>query len=385
MFFKGDKYSRLELTIYVVSWVIVFCLPFLLQTYDVLSGEKTGYQWDRLLSNMQTLMLVLLLFVLNNWVLLPHLFWKRRKAWYFIVIISVLAVMWYIQEPPKPLRFDGPMGPHNLELEMPRPALHPEHHMGPRPEPRHRPHGPLDLFHIMNLVIELCVLLANFGIKLYIHSLRRDVSMLNIQNEKMVQELQALKYQISPHFLMNTLNNIQSLIETNPKRAYGTIQQLSKMMRYLLYENNTQNVSLKKEVEFMQNFIDLMKIRYPSTVKVSADLIADDKGITIPPLLFISFVENAFKYGVSYTKESMISVKLGIDGSYLTFSCANFETNEAKANRKEGGIGIKNVQRRLDLIYGDDYDLNISQNDGLYLVEMRIPVEIPLQSVDNNV
>ncbi|MCF0202221.1 MAG: histidine kinase [Bacteroidaceae bacterium] len=361
-----DKYTRLELTIYAVGWTIVFCLPLLMQTFEVLSGESYGYRWDRIVRSIQMLMPMLLLFVLHDTVLLPHLFLKRKKGLYFLTLAVAFVLLWYIQEPPMP-------NPH-INPQMMEPGFVPE---GPRGRPLPRPiqHGPFDMFHIMHLIIGLCIVFANFGIKLYIQSLRRDVQMLNIQNEKMLQELQSLKYQISPHFLMNTLNNIQSLIETSPATALSTIQQLSKMMRYLLYDNNTQSVPLDKEVEFMRNFINLMRIRYPDTVKISADFPEDGGGVCIPPLLFVSFIENAFKYGVSYTDESVISVKLTMEDSRLIFRCANFISPDANRRRTGTGIGIKNVRRRLDLIYGDRYSLEISESDGMFIVEMKLPVD----------
>ena len=236
------------------------------------------------------------------------------------------------------------------------------------------PPAPSAMFHITSLIIQLCVVLANFGIKLYIQSIRREMLMLNIQNEKMLQEVEALKYQISPHFLMNTLNNIQSLIATSPDAAYNTIQRLSKMMRYLLYDNNAQSVPLRNEVEFLRNFIDLMKIRYPSTLNICAEFPGNETDVNVPPLLFVSFIENAFKHGVSYTEESIITVSIGIDDSMLTFYCANINAKDSSKKKNDGGIGLKNARRRLDLIYGDEYELAISDTDMMYIVELKFPV-----------
>ena len=357
--YKNDKYSRLELTIYVFSWVFAFSLPVLLQVYDVLSGDIPEFHWDEVLRSLNLLLPGFLIFLLNNYVLLPRLFWGHKKVWYFVILIAILVAVWCLHTPPH-----GPMHgpvPPELSQSMPESAAT----LAPPPH--------FDIFLITKMVIILCVLFANFGVKLYIKSLRSEMQMLNIQNEKMQQELKSLKYQISPHFLMNTLNNIQSLIESNPETAYQTIQKLSKMMRYLLYDNNTHDVALAQEVKFMQNFIDLMKIRYPSTVKISAEFPENVDGIDVPPLLFISFIENAFKYGVSYTADSMISVSLSIDGDRINFYCANFCSQDTQSDKNRSGIGLKNVKRRLELIYGNDFELKISKQKGLYIVEMAIP------------
>ncbi|MCF0180403.1 MAG: sensor histidine kinase [Bacteroidales bacterium] len=363
LFSKVDKYSRLENTIYIVCWTIVFCIPIVSQIIDIHSGEYNAVQWKHVVMGYQALVPIFLLFLINNFVLLPKLFWKDKKIWYCVVIVGLFVLLWLIQEPPRP---------KHLEVEMPPMQDMFAHDLPPMPMPR--PHGLFDMFHLTNLVIELCVIFANFGIKLYIQSMRQEMLVLNIQNEKMLQELQSLKYQISPHFLMNTLNNIQSLIESDTNAAYKTIQQLSKMMRYLLYENNIQQVELSKEVEFMQNFIELMRIRYPESVKISASFPADDRGITIPPLLFISFIENAFKYGVSYTEESMISVKIVVERDTLQFLCLNRIPKDGATQKKGSGIGIKNVQRRLDLIYGDLYNMNIETKDNTFMVELSLPL-----------
>lgn len=337
---KADRYKLLELTIYFVSWLIIFLLPHFYQMYGLVFGELDSMNWQTVMTHWKVVTPMFLLFCLNNYVLLPKLFLKRRKTLYFLVVISLLAFLWYIQE--------------NMQ----------EHHVA----------APFDVFHLLNFFLELCVLFENFGVKMYILSLRRDVAMLNMQNEKMLQELKSLKYQINPHFLMNTLNNIQSLIEINPKLAQKTIVKLSRLMRYMLYDNNAHTVSLQTEIDFMKHFIELMQIRYPDTVKVSTEFPTGNEGYKIPPLLFISFLENAFKYGVDYTKESLISVKLRRDDRHLVFYCSNFISDEISQQKKGSGIGLSNVRRRLDLIYGDSYELNISKQDSTYLVEMKIPL-----------
>lgn len=358
---KDDKYKYLELTLYVVSWVIIFLFPFFSNIYRTFFGDTEEIHWEPVFHHLKTTLPMFLVFCLNNYVLLPQLFLKRRKIWYFLVIIGLLTLLWYIQEPPRPLH------PHSQEMEMIR-----EGAMQHKPEPML--HRPFEGFHLFSLALELFVLSANFGVKMYIQSLRREVVMLNMQNEKMLQELKSLKYQINPHFLMNTLNNIQSLIEINPELAQKTILHLSKLMRYMLYDNNAQNVPLQKEIDFMKYFIELMRIRYPDTVKISADFPSDNEGYQIPPLLFISFLENAFKYGVNYTRESLISVSLKRENNHLIFSCANYISPEINEQKKGSGIGLKNVRRRLDLIYGDRYDLKLSQENNTYLVEMKLPL-----------
>lgn len=346
-----DKYSRLELAIYSVGWIILFSFPLLTQSYDVLTGKLEAFHWKPILKTLELMLPIFIMFVVNDRLLLPMLFFGRRnKIWYIAAIVAMLVVLWCIQTPP------------------------PHHHEAGEIARRRPP--TVDMFHIVLLILELCVIFANFAMKMYVKSMRRDMAMLKIQTENIQTELESLKYQISPHFLMNTLNNIQSLIEIDPQRACHTVQELSKMMRYLLYDNDSANVSLAKEIDFMHHFIGLMKIRYPDNVRIDADFPADDSGVMIPPLLFISFIENAFKYGVSYSGESFIDVSLKVSDDRLLFRCSNSINGKktASAGRKRRGIGIENVRRRLDLIYGTGYELSISDNGSVYIVVMQLPV-----------
>lgn len=347
-----DKYSRLELAIYTVGWIILFSFPILTQSYDVLTGKLDTYHWGPILKSLELTLPIFIMFVINDRLLLPLLFFGRRnKIWYIIAIVGLFVILWSIQTPPHLHHPDAG------EIAKRRPPT-------------------VDMFHVVLLILELCVVFANFAMKMYVKSMRRDMAMLKIQTENIQTELESLKYQISPHFLMNTLNNIQSLIEIDPQRACHTIQELSKMMRYLLYDNDSANVSLMKEIDFMRHFIGLMKIRYPDSVRIDADFPTNDFGVMVPPLLFVSFIENAFKYGVSYSGDSFIDISLTIADDRLNFRCSNSinRKNSATSDNKRKGIGIENVRRRLDLIYGSRYELSITDNEHVYIVEMQLPV-----------
>lgn len=344
-----DKYSRLELAIYIVSWAFLFSIPLVTQIYDVLAGKIESFHWGPILKSLELTLPIFIMFVINNRVLLPLLFFGRKnKIWYIAALIGLFVILWCIQTPP----------PHPNADEL----------------ARHKPR--FDMFHIVLLIIELCVIFANFAIKVYVKSMRRDMAMLKIQTENIQTELESLKYQISPHFLMNTLNNIQSLIEIDPQRACHTIQELSKMMRYLLYDNDSAKVPLMKEIDFMRHFIALMKIRYPDNVRIDADFPDNDSGVMLPPLLFISFIENAFKYGVSYSGDSFIEISLALTEDWLNFRCSNSinRKNSATSDHRRKGIGIENVRRRLDLIYASRYDLKITDDDNVYTIDMRLPI-----------
>ena len=168
-------------------------------------------------------------------------------------------------------------------------------------------------------------------------------------------ELYNLRSQINPHFLLNTLNNIYALTAINQERAQDAIQQLSKMLRHMLYDNQESSVALSDELQFLENYISLMKIRLSANVDVKFTHNVDVPGVRIAPLIFISLVENAFKHGISPTEQSFVHID--INATDHDINCRIENSNHPKSNqdRSGHGIGLNQVQRRLDLAYPNHY------------------------------
>ena len=164
-------------------------------------------------------------------------------------------------------------------------------------------------------------------------------------------ELRNLRYQTNPHFLLNTLNNIYALTAFDTKRAQEAIQQLSGMLRHILYDNMEQEVQLEDEVKFLQNYISLMKIRQPETVEVNLDTQQVVPQVKIAPLILIPLVENAFKHGVSPTQKSIINIRLKADTQRIEFCIENSNHPKTSNDQSGHGIGLTQVQRRLQLAY----------------------------------
>ncbi|MBQ5527831.1 MAG: histidine kinase, partial [Bacteroidales bacterium] len=180
-----------------------------------------------------------------------------------------------------------------------------------------------------------------------------------------------LRYQISPHFFMNTLNNIHALVDIDPEQAKLSLVELSRLMRYVLYEGNKPTIPLTKEVEFLRHYVSLMKIRYSESIAVELSLPDGDTGAEVPPLMFATFVENAFKHGVSYAKESFINVRMSVENGKIIFKCINSRNNDNPDGIK--GIGLANVRQRLELIYGEKYTLHVDETPDIYEVLVIIP------------
>ncbi len=204
------------------------------------------------------------------------------------------------------------------------------------------------------------------------------------QNEKIQQEkekahqdteLAFLKNQISPHFFFNALNNIYALIAIDSNKAQKSVEKLSGLMRYLIYESDIKTIELSKEFEFNQNYIDLMRQRLTSKVKLEVYISEIVSNFNIPPLLFIPFIENAFKHGVSYREKSFIKIMLKSEMDKVIFECRNSIPKKHNGDELiKGGVGVANIKKRLDLIYGDKADLKMMSEDDEFVVSLTIPL-----------
>ena len=226
-----------------------------------------------------------------------------------------------------------------------------------------------------NILFALFMNGTNGGIKLLYQSLLDEQQMLRLKEENLRAEMTSLKYQINPHFFMNTLNNIHALIDIDTEAAKSAVIDLSKMMRYVLYDSEREMISLSADLQFLRNYIELMRIRYTDHVQITIDAPQTlPEKVAIPPLLLIVFVENAFKHGVSYNHPSYIHISLFYADKKLTAIISNSRNPQPTSPTRQGGIGLENVRKRLDLLYGPHgYSLDICQEEERYTVKLVIP------------
>ena len=225
-----------------------------------------------------------------------------------------------------------------------------------------------------NIVLGLFMTCANTAIKMMYQSLRDEQAMEELKRQNLQAEMDYLKYQINPHFFMNTLNNIHSLIDIDAAYAQDAVIELSKMMRYVLYESGHEAITLEKDIQFMENYIKLMRIRYTEDVDIRFDYPNDlPHDVTIPPLLLIVFVENAFKHGISYSRPSFIHIRVRYIDGKVYYSIIN-SRHTAEPSGKDAGIGLENVRRRLQLIFANRHTLAIdTRRPNMYRVKLIIP------------
>ena len=194
-----------------------------------------------------------------------------------------------------------------------------------------------------------------------------------METEKLTSELAFLKSQVNPHFLFNILNNICSLARKKSDDTENAIIKLSQIMRYMLYDSKDEKVSLEKEVEYLRNYIELQRMRISGNVQISFIIEGAPEGHVIEPLLLIPFVENAFKHGVSYMDESMIRIYLGIEEHLLNFQVKNNIVRKGTEEPgNETGIGLKNVTRRLDLLYPEKHRISVTDSETIYQIDLKL-------------
>lgn len=212
------------------------------------------------------------------------------------------------------------------------------------------------VFFIRDLTSMAFVIAIACLVMMWSRYLRIEKSLQQAEEQKTKAELDNLKNQINPHFLLNTLNNIYALIAINQDKAQEAVHQLSRLLRHLLYENQDNFIAASKEVEFLKEYVNLMKLRLSPNCKVTFNsTISEDERIKIAPLLLISLVENAFKHGVSPVKDSFITIDISQDPSAITCLIQNSCFPKGAEDKSGSGIGLSQVQSRLDLLYKGKY------------------------------
>ncbi len=301
-----------------------------------------------------TLLPLAALFCLHNWVLIPRLLFRNRISAYFLCTLLALAAVWGYQ------------------------YAHFIHEVAARPAPRFMPpapHHPIPLPLFLDFVFTLLIIGTNLIIALLFQRIDDRLERERLMKAGAESRLSYPKAQINPHFYMNMLNNIHGIIEIDPAKAQEMVIDMSRLMRYMLYESGQTRIPLASEIDFLQNYLRLMRQRYPEDKVAITSRFPDahqTAGVLVPPLIFLVFIENAFKHGISYREESFVSVSINISENTVEFHCLN-SNHPAPANHTPG-IGLSNVRQRLDLIYGENHTLETEITPEAYNVNLTIPV-----------
>ena len=352
--FKTRKWFLL---LYAAIWILVLISPYLRYLQDLGPNGR-----NRMIGDWTNLSLLFLVFLLNLFVLVPKFLFNNKRSQYTVIVIVMISVVAVV----------------NITLHpvMGRPP-HPEM-VTPRPDFPQNP--PMNLQSIMGailntLIAALLIIGSSTALELEYkwrseQKLRKDA-----EKEQLKTNLALLRHQVSPHFFMNTLNNIHTLIEMDSEKAQDAVERLSTLMRYLLYDSAQSKIELNKEIEFIHSFISLMQLRHSDEVEVTTVIPERIPDIKIPPMLFISLIENAFKHGVNYPLKSYIHFELQFDNSKLSCVVKNSKHKvEANYHGEYSGIGLDNIKDSLRLLYEDDFQLNIFDRENEFEVNLKIPL-----------
>jgi len=287
-------------------------------------------------------LLMSVLYFLNFYFIVPNFLFKKRTVWFFVINLALLIAISLCLFLPGWLKINKDVRPAYLS------------------------------FTVVAFFMDIMVLGCATGFR---YTIRWNDMQMRLKEEKQKSaeaELTWLKSQLNPHFLFNTLNNISSLVQIDADVAQESIGQLSDLLRYTLYESNDKEVPLQGEIEFMNNYIDLMKLRYNDLVDVQVEMQPPVGSMTIAPLLFISLIENAFKHGVNSRKPSFVHIKLETQPGRIIFTVQNSFFPKVNVNRIGSGIGIENLKRRLDLAYHNRYEYIQRQTNDVYFAQVII-------------
>ena len=337
-----------ENLLYLMVWIVIILVPVL----NSKMLEEVHVSLENILIAWLKIAPYLLIFIIHNSLIAPRLLLrKHRYVWYLVVnLLTITAVFSLVAIYEKYAPYDTEPYILNGKASF------------------------TDLAIYWNILLGFFMTGLNMGIKLLYRSLRDEQQMEELKRQNLQAEMDYLRYQINPHFFMNTLNNIHALIDIDTEYAKSAVIELSKMMRYVLYESGSETISLKKDIQFIENYIELMRIRYDSSIDICLDYPATiPNKVAIPPLLLIVFVENAFKHGVSYNHASFIHIRIGYRDDAVTAVISN--SRHEKSRPGTTGIGLENVKKRLALIYQDNYTLSIDDSDpAVYTVKLIIPI-----------
>lgn len=370
---------------YLGIWLALYLAPMIMQ-FVLARENEADFTWNGAMLTWLQMTAFLITFLLHNFLVAPLLIFKKKPVLYFVLAAGLLALFVFVQN-------SYPSRGHNnnqkqqventqsaniqkndtatVTMQQVAPSKQDEECEKYR---RNRRVKFMTYYEVMITMIMTLLFGINLGLKQYFKSRRDQEKMRALLQQHTEEQLTYLKYQISPHFLMNTLNNIHALVDIDQEKARDTIIKLSHLLRHSLYDTDHSTETLGKEMEFISTYIDLMKLRY--TDNVSINITTNIKPCAkVPSMIFATFVENAFKHGVTYEHDSTIDINVVTTDSEIVFTCRNTKPKTTKS-QKLGGLGLANARKRLDLLYAGEYSIDIQDTAEYYNVVVKLPLTL---------
>ena len=314
-------------------------------------GSYFDDYWYSLKSNLVEFPIHIIVVYINVYYLIPKLILRRRYWSYLFSLMSMLAMVYLLRT--------------GLNYVLVTKNIWPEaESVG----------NFLQLNHIVAVVLgELYVIGFVSAIKLLIAWTIEKQRNEDLAKLQLSTELKYLRTQIQPHFFFNTLNNLYALTLTKSDNAPQLVLKISDMMEYVLYEVNGAKADLIEEINYINNFIDIARLRFNESVECETDITGDIEDVEVPPLLLLTFIENCFKHGLKDSDKVKVKMSFEIKNDYLEFALVNSFNPESNISN-EDGIGIVNTKRRLNLLFANDYVLDSNIKDDLYHLFLKIPI-----------
>jgi hypothetical protein len=351
------KRRYLPVLLHLTGWIILFIIPQFLISGGLFNDGRTT---KIVLFNT---LVFLVLFYTNYFWLVPRLAQKKKWLPFLLLATALIVLLGYASGKFYQNLFTPPPEIRERISQMEQRSPH-----GDSGKRRGEGMALYNFFITSFLVSGFAV-----GIRYAESAVKKEEEIKELEREKLNSELALLKNQVSPHFFFNTLNNIYSLIAINQEDAREAVLSLSKMMRYMLYESEQGNTRLSHEIEFMKGYIDLMKLRMSDRVRLTVTWPSEYDDLDLPPLLFIPFIENAFKHGVGYQDNSFIEISLSQQKGLISFVARNSVSAATTGGPQAvSGIGLENVRKRLALLYPGRHELTIDELNSVFSVELTI-------------
>lgn len=341
----------LEILIHIISWGIMFGFPF----FFVERGNG-NINWMAYIRHAAVPLSFMIVFYINYFLLVPkYLFQNQTKRYitYNILLLCAIGVLLHFWQS---LTFDPSLAPKPKRPNMP----------------------PGWLFFVRDMLSLVFTIGLSAAIRMSARWSKAEAARKEAERSRAEAELKNLRNQLNPHFLLNTLNNIYALIAFNTDKAQQAVQELSKLLRYVLYDNQQTYVPLCKEVDFIRNYIELMRIRLSSNVQMTTQFnIQPDSQTPIAPLIFISLIENAFKHGISPTEPSFINICLAENDKEVICNIRNSNHPKNMMDKSGSGVGLEQVSRRLEILYPGAYTWSkeISEDGKVYESKLRLSIK----------
>lgn len=354
----SDK--KLVTVLHVTAWIIIISIPLYLNNTFGGGNQHRLYQFYT-----HTFSALIVFYVGYLW-LVPKFFLRGKNLIYVVSLAGLITATYYLTSYINDNLLYDAVQDAKFQVLM--------RMLAAKGEEVHPPWKGLGLYN--HILASLMISGFALGLGVMEKLKQNEKRQKELEKEKLHSELAFLKNQVSPHFFFNTLNNIYSLIGIDGPTAQESVLKLSKMMRYLLYESEQGETLMSHELSFMTHYIDLMKLRLSQKVDLQIDFPKDYSDFPVPPLLFIPFIENAFKHGISHREASFIKISMEIDRDQIIFVAENsIGRSSQPGDMQHSGIGLENVKKRLGLLFPGKHELKIEQGES-FRVELSIRKEI---------